>query len=208
MGHDELFHKRKYALTRLQNIRTLRRILIVCEGEKTEPNYFKKFPANPEVYDRIEVCGTGYNTVSLINEAIRIKNSALQRKEHYIEIWCVFDKDDFSVESFENAIKLAEKNQIKCAYSIDAFEIWYMLHFNYYDSALSRGQYIEKLSELLKTPYVKNSEAMFSLLKNRQSRAIQNAQKLYYKQCVLPLREQNPVTTVFHLVERLFSNSQ
>ncbi|MDR1896527.1 MAG: RloB family protein [Prevotellaceae bacterium] len=203
MGHDKLFQKRKTALTRLQNIRKLRRILIVCEGEKTEPNYFRKFPANPEIYDSIDVHGTGYNTVSLITEAIRIKNFALQKREPYIETWCVFDRDDFSVESFENAIKLAKKNQIKCAYSIEAFEIWYMLHFNYYDSALSRGQYKEKLSELLKKPYLKNNEEMFSLLENRQNRAMQNAQKLYYKQYLLPLKEQNPVTTVFYLVERL-----
>jgi hypothetical protein len=203
MGHDKFFQKRKNILTRLQNTRKLRRILIVCEGEKTEPNYFRKLPANPEVYDSIDVYGTGYNTVSLINEAIRIKKLALQKREPYIEIWCVFDKDDFSIELFENAIKLAGKNQIKCAYSIDAFEIWYMLHFNYYDSAFSRSQYKEKLSELLKEAYSKNNEEMFSLLKNRQSRAIQNAQKLYYKQCLLPLWEQNPVTTVFHLVERL-----
>jgi hypothetical protein len=99
----------------------------------------------------------------------------LQRKTPYIEVWCVFDKDDFSDESFENAIRLAERNQIKCAYSIEAFEIWYMLHFNYYDSALSRGQYIEILSELLEEPYLKNNEKMFSLLKSRQSRAIKNA---------------------------------
>jgi hypothetical protein len=203
MGHDKLFQKRKAVLTRLQNTRKLRRILIVCEGEKTEPNYFRKFPANPEIYDGIDVYGTGYNTVSLINEAIRIKKLALQKREPYIETWCVFDKDDFSIELFENAIKLAEKNQIKCAYSIEAFEIWYMLHFNYYDTAFSRSQYKGKLSELLKRPYLKNDEEMFLLLKNRQNKAIQNAQKLYYKQCLLPLGEQNPVTTVFYLVERL-----
>lgn len=203
MGHDKLFQKRKTALTRLQNTRKLRRILIVCEGEKTEPNYFRKFPSNPEVYDSIDVYGTGYNTVSLINEAIRIKKLALQKRDPYIETWCVFDKDDFSVESFGNAIKLAEKNQIKCAYSIEAFEVWYMLHFNYYDSAFSRSQYKEKLSELLKKTYLKNNEEMFSLLKNRQNRAMQNAQKLYYKQYLLPLKKQNPVTTVFYLVERL-----
>jgi hypothetical protein len=203
MGHDKLFQKRKAVLTRLQNTRKLRRILIVCEGEKTEPNYFRKFPANPEVYDGIDVYGAGYNTVSLINETIRIKKLALQKREPYIETWCVFDKDDFSIELFENAIKLAEKNQIKCAYSIEAFEIWYMLHFNYYATAFSRSQYKGKLSELLKKPYQKNDEEMFSVLKIRQSRAIQNAQKLYYKQCLLPLGEQNPITTVFYLVERL-----
>jgi len=46
MGHDKLFQKKK-ALKRLEKTRKLRRILIVCEGTKTEPNYFKKFKANP-----------------------------------------------------------------------------------------------------------------------------------------------------------------
>jgi hypothetical protein len=201
MGHDKLFQKRQ--LTRLERNRKLRRILIVCEGEKTEPNYFKKFEANPDVYDSTDIRGTGYNTVSLIEEAIRIKNEAIQKKEPYIETWCVFDKDDFSVDSFEKAIMLARQNQIKCAYSIEAFEIWYMLHFDYYETALSRLQYKDKLSELLKKPYLKNDTEMYSLLKNRQGRAMQNAEKLYNRQCLLPLKDQNPITTVFKLVERL-----
>jgi hypothetical protein len=202
MGHDELFRKRK-ALTRLKDTRTLRRILIVCEGEKTEPNYFRKFPENPEVYDHIDIRGIGYNTVSLVNEAIRLKNEARKRKEPYIEVWCVFDKDDFSVELFINAILLAGRNQIKCAYSIEAFEIWYMLHYHYYDAALSREQYKEKITELLGKPYQKNGEGMYQLLQRKQKTAIQNAQKLYLRQSELPLREQNPVTTVFRLAERL-----
>jgi hypothetical protein len=199
MGHDKLFQK-KNVLTRREKTRKLRRILIVCEGEKTEPNYFKKFKANPEVFDAIDVQGTGYNTVSLITEAIKIKEA---KKEPYIEIWCVFDKDDFSIESFEKAIKLAEQNQIKCAYSIEAFEIWYMLHFNFYDTAFSRLQYKEKLSELLKKPYLKNDPEMYLRLCKKQSIAVQNVRKLYNKQCLLPLKDQNPITTVFQLVERL-----
>ncbi|MDR1897420.1 MAG: RloB family protein [Prevotellaceae bacterium] len=202
MGHDELFRKRK-ALTRLKDTRKLRHILIVCEGEKTEPNYFRKFPENPEVYDRIDIHGTGYNTVSLVNEAIKLKNEARKKKEPYIEVWCVFDKDDFSVELFINAILLAGRNQIKCAYSIEAFEIWYMLHYHYYDAALSREQYKKKITELLGKPYQKNDEGMYQLLQNRQKTALQNAQKLYLRQSERPLREQNPITTVFKLVERL-----
>ncbi|MDR1230845.1 MAG: RloB family protein [Spirochaetaceae bacterium] len=203
MGHDELYKKRKAALTRSKNTRKVRRILIVCEGEKTEPNYFKKFPENPEVYDRIDIQGTGYNTVSLINEAIRIKNAALRDRVPYIETWCVFDKDDFSAASFNEALRLAERNQIKCAYSIEAFEIWYLLHFNYYDTTLSRDQYKAKLSELLGKPYLKNDDEMFSLLNKHQKKAMQNAQKLFEKQCSRPLKERNPITTVFKLVERL-----
>jgi len=190
-------------LTRLQNNRKLRRFLIVCEGEKTEPNYFRKFPENPEVYDQIDIHGTGYNTVSLVNEAIRLKLEAQKRKEPYIEVWCVFDKDDFSFDQFINAIMLAGKNQINCAYSIEAFEIWYLLHFNFYDSALSRDQYKEKLSELLGKTYFKNDEGMYQLLQKQKDKALQNARKLYALQYNKPFAKQNPITTVFKLVERL-----
>jgi hypothetical protein len=202
MRHDKFFQKGK-VLIRLENNRKLRRILIVCEGEKTEPNYFRKFPENPEVYDRIDIYGTGYNTISLVNEAIRLKLEALKRKEPYIEVWCVFDKDDFTVDQFISAIMLAGKNQIKCAYSIEAFELWYMLHFNFYDTALSRSQYKEKLSELLGKTYLKNDEGMYQLLHKRENTALQNARQLYTLQHNRPFAEQNPVTTVFKLVERL-----
>jgi hypothetical protein len=202
MRRDISFQKRK-ALSRLENTRKLRRFLIVCEGEKTEPNYFRKFPENPEVYDRIDIHGTGYNTVSLVTEAIRLKAEAQKRKEPYIEVWCVFDKDDFPADQFVKAITLAGKNQIKCAYSIEAFELWYMLHFNFYDAALSRDQYKKKLTEALGKTYQKNDEGMYQALQKRQEAAALNARRLYARQCDRPLGEQNPVTTVFHLVERL-----
>ena len=202
MGHDNLFHKRK-ALTRPERTRELRRFLIVCEGEKTEPNYFRKFPDNPEVYDRIDIYGTGYNTISLVNEAIKLKKEALNKREPYIEVWCVFDKDNFSDEQFQNAIKLAEKDKIECAYSIEAFELWYLLHYHYYDAALSREQYKEKLTELMKKVYRKNDEDMYKIFEKRQGIAIQNARKLYMIQYKKPWSEQNPITTVYKLVERL-----
>ena len=136
-----------------------------------------------------------------------MRQAALRERNPYIETWCVFDKDDFSIETFENAIQLAERNQIKCAYSIEAFEIWYMLHFNYYEAAFSRNQYKEKLSELLKKPYLKNDVEMFLFLKKHQKTAIKNAKKLFAKQRSLSLRDQNPVTTVFMLVERLIEQA-
>lgn len=202
MANEKLFQKRK-SLARKEKTKSVRRFLIVCEGEKTEPNYFKKFPDNPEVYDSIDIHGTGYNTVSLVQEAIRLKNEAQKRNEPYIEVWCVFDKDDFSIEQFQNAIFLATKNRINCAYSIEAFEIWYLLHFNFYETALSRNQYKEKLSGLLGKTYQKNDAEMYQLLIQRQNTAMQNARKLYALQQNRSIAEQNPITTVFRLVERL-----
>ena len=198
-------YKKSKSLTRLENTRKPRRFLIVCEGKKTEPNYFRKFPDNPDIYDDIDIHGIGYNTESLVKEAIRLRDDALKKKEPYIDVWCVFDRDDFPSDQFSKAIKLAGQNRIKCAYSIEAFELWYMLHFNFYDAALSREQYKEKLTDLLGKPYQKNDTGMYKLLEKRQSIAIQNARTLYFRKSMLPLTEQNPITTVFLLVERLLS---
>jgi hypothetical protein len=202
MGHDKLFQKRK-ALSRKPPSREIRRILIVCEGDQTEPNYFRSFPTKPEVCDKLDVEGTGFNTLSLVREAIRLKQGALNKHTPYREVWCVFDRDSFPLENFTKALSLAASNQINCAYSVEAFEIWYLLHFNYIDAALSRTQYEARLSELLKRQYLKNAGNMYDLLKKYQSKAIQNAKRLFTKQSVLPLSEQNPITTVYQLVERL-----
>ena len=44
---------------------------------------------------------------------------------------------------------------------------------------------------------------MYNLLKDKTNIAIKNARKLYLKQYTQPLSEQNPVTLVFELVEKL-----
>ena len=80
-----------------------------------------------------------------------------------------------------------------------------MLHFHYYDAALSREQYKEKLTGLLKKTYGKNNEEMYKLLEKRQGTVIKNARKLFLIQYEKPLAEQNPITTVYKLVERLIS---
>ncbi|OHD19758.1 MAG: hypothetical protein A2Y38_12070 [Spirochaetes bacterium GWB1_59_5] len=81
MGRDKLFSKRSASLSRLAGQRLVRRILIVCEGEKTEPNYFRSFSANPEVFEDIDIHGTGYNTGSLIREAIRLRDRGLHESQ-------------------------------------------------------------------------------------------------------------------------------
>lgn len=196
--------KNPVSIRKSQRIRNQRRILIVCEGQETEPNYFRAFPANPEVYDKLDVVGTGYNTLSLVKKAVELKNEAARQRAPYIDVWAVFDLDDFSVENFQKARDLAQKNQIKCAYSIESFELWYILHFQYLDAALSRTDYGKKLTERLGREYLKNDPNMYATLKSRLNTAMSNAKVLFEKQHHKPISEQNPITLVFKLVESLF----
>lgn len=68
---------------------------------------------------------------------------------------------------------------------------------------MHRNDYFDKLSALLKQKYEKNNENMYSLLKTRIDTAIKNASKLHVRQMSLPLSEQNPVTLVYELVQKL-----
>src|ERR1700743_167140 len=64
---------------RKHDVRPKRRYyLIVCEGAKTEPNYFESLktdlPKGVLTAFQIDIEGTGRNTMSLIDEALRLQD--------------------------------------------------------------------------------------------------------------------------------------
>jgi hypothetical protein len=63
----------------------------VCEGEKTEPNYFRSFPVDAKVI-KLEIKGEGRNTQSLVENAISLKNGS--ESDETDRFWCVFDRDE------------------------------------------------------------------------------------------------------------------
>ncbi|WP_421827432.1 RloB family protein [Larkinella sp.] len=103
------------------NRQTKPTILIVCEGENTEPSYFDSFRLSSAT---VESYGGRKQPVNVVKHAIYL---ASQKK--YDEVWCVFDKDDISDEDFNDAIDQAEAAGFKVAYSNQAFEYWFILHF-------------------------------------------------------------------------------
>lgn len=178
----------------------IERFLIVCEGEKTEPLYFEFF----EVFSaNIKVIGAAKNTESLVNSAIDFKN-----KGEYDQVWCVFDKNSFNDQQFNNACSKAAQNGMHVAYSNQSFELWYILHFGLLESQLDRHQYINNLDVFFKKQfgksYQKNDIETFQLLRPFQEIAIRNAKKLasYYNPSNTPSKR-FPVTYVFELVEEL-----
>ncbi len=177
------------------------RFLIVCEGKKTEPIYFEGFRVPGRV---LEVIGTGYNTESLVDEAIRLKQ---EQQQNYDQCWCVFDRDSFEPENFNSAIRKAEAAGFQVAYTNEAFELWYLLHFDDHHNALSRTQYGPILTQRLGHEYRKNSETMYRELEKRQEEAIRRAERLLaeYGAAHNP-QQDNPCTTVHLLVRELKKN--
>lgn len=189
-------------LKRRKNFRSVRKnFLIVCEGEKTEPNYFTSFRVPKKVFD---VHGIGANTESLVRETLKIRDN---QSTIYDEVWCVFDRDSFPIVNFNNARELAKNNNIKVAYSNEAFEIWYLLHFHYHDSATSRTQYEAMLTDRLGFLYKKNDPSMYEHLESLQDNAIKNAKRLINSYPHHRPGNDNPSTNVYELVEKLKAHS-
>ncbi|MBF0275208.1 MAG: RloB domain-containing protein [Nitrospinae bacterium] len=206
MGTDDLHWKRKRRndLRRKTGWRgkPLQRFLVVCEGKRTEPEYFSAFPLNSQLL-KVKVHGTGRNTLSLVEETLKLKKVAEMSGEGFDQVWCVFDNDSFTKQKVNSAFELARQNKVEVAFSHEAFELWYLLHFDYFDMALSRSQYKKMLTERLGFPYKKNDEGMYEVLLDRQKVAIKNSIRLLETHHGKLPCDRTPSTTVHKLVIEL-----
>ena len=177
----------------------LPRILIVCEGKKTEPNYFRDFRVTNDVY------GAGLETIRVVEEAERLH----EKEGPFDQVWCVFDRDSFPADRFDNAISKVQSREhegFRVAYTNEAFELWYLLHFEYQDAALHRSSYEDRLTRHLGRAYKKNDPDIYTLLQTKGDEALatRHAQRLRtFHADNVPYSGQNPVTTVDELVQVL-----
>jgi len=189
-------------------------ILIVCEGQ-TEKLYFESFPVLGIRIRAIDL--EGQAKLKLVQSTQEIIDNA---NEDYDEVWCVFDMDirrgadEFA--DFDNAITKALLLGYKVAYSNDAFELWFYLHFDYTDSQHLRSFYYKELGKRFGINYVKDGKKydfclkIYDILKNdinsSQVKAVERAKLLFERQENLPYLQQNPNTTVYALVDELNRN--
>lgn len=190
-------NSRGYSLRKVNTREVKQRFLIVCEGAKTEPNYFRSFRVPKNVVE-INVQGLGENPSKLVQSA-----KELNKQGDYDQIWCVFDRDSWTIEDFNNAIKNAEAEGFKVAYSNEAFELWYVLHFEFLNTGIPRSDYLGKLTTLFGRRYQKNSETIYDELFQKQAIAIKNAENLLKQYAPHTPAKDNPSTTVHLLVKEL-----
>lgn len=110
-------------------------ILIVTEGQVTEPEYLNGFARashNPRV--RIKVKGGAGVPKTIVESAKRLKKQAEKRARsendenlRYDEVWCVFDFDQHP--NIPDAKQMARDNHIELAISNPCIELWLWLHF-------------------------------------------------------------------------------
>lgn len=190
------------------------RYLIISEGTKTEPYYFgemkKRINENYHgQYVTVTVQGEGKNTLSLFEQAREIAEGDA---DGFTQVWVVYDKDSFPRGNFNSVVeKCAQASkdgtEYRAVWSNESFELWYVLHFHYQQSALGREAYVEMLSVLMEDagmgPYGKGRTDMYEILESILSGAIANAKKLEAVNAGKAPADANPGTTVHKLVEEL-----
>lgn len=210
---DKAWNRKSNPTTyRVEEIPINKTILIVCEGQ-TEELYFKSFQV---LGIRVDAVNLGGQSKLKLVESTEI----IQSDEKRDEVWCVFDMDvrrgEAEFSDFDNAIERAKNLGFNVAYSNDAFELWFYLHFEYTDAENHRTFYYEELGKRLGLNYEKDGkrfdfcQKLYAILESHeqssQEKAIERARKLYEERSDLKYHQQNPVTKVFELVEELNRN--
>jgi len=188
---------------RHQDVLPRRRLLIVCEDEKSSRYYFESFPIDRQRAEVVAI-GTGLNTDHLVEHAVELVSRESRKGTPYGDVWCVFDRDSFPESNYARAFDLARTHRFHVAWSNEAFELWYLLHFNYIDAGIPRRQYAEKLATHFS--YDKADRGIYHRLKDLQPAAIRNAHKLERHWTSLGVHRaevNNPSTQVHRLVELL-----
>ena len=198
MGTDDL-HKKSTIKRPQRNLEPKKVILIVCEGEKTEINYFKTLKYFLG-FTNVHIKSSPHSSPTKIVEY------AIQQVEYtneYDEIYCVFDRDIHG--DFDEALKLADNNHFEVIFSDPCFEFWILLHFTQTAQNFSTNakpcQAVQKHKDFKKNlPHYSKDYDFEDIINKHLATAIKNANAI--NKTNLSAR-QTPYTQVVTLVERL-----
>lgn len=183
--------------------------LIATEG-KTEAQYFDHFKSTTG--PRIMSVDEGDSKIRLVEKAIELRTILIKDGSYNSDIdatWAVFDRDvDINKpndkETFNEALALANRNNIQVAYSNDSFELWFLLHFQVVSTSMHRDIICEKLKAHLGT--YEHGDDIFERIDHNYNEAVKRArQMLMVTSDIMPV-DANPSTTTHLLVEELRNN--
>lgn len=196
MGSEDLFRKRKAregaALQRRRQERARnKRYLIVCEGTKTEPHYFR------ELLDELRIRpqmvriapNDGVSPDRVVSHALALYEEDAESGDTYDAVYCVFDRDRHT--TFDDAVQRTKDlsnagKPLVAITSTPCFEVWLVLHFGYTDQpfhAAGKKSTGDQVVATLKTKpgfrkYGKGQKGIYSQLKGDLDDALVHAERL------------------------------
>lgn len=197
---------------RIGNRKRYDRVLIVCEGEMTECNYFDEIRQKLRIstaHVHVLPSERGTDPKNVVKSAEEVFN---RKGKSFERVYAVFDRDDhpeyanaiFMARSKNEKLKNDEKQRVtfEAIVSVPCFELWLLLHFSEVNSSIHR----DRLFQLLKTyipDYTKGMLNLFDLTASSLELAKQRAAAL--KQKFQQISDGDPYTDVHELVEFLQS---
>jgi RloB-like protein len=184
------------------------RVLIVCEGKKTEPYYFGGLRLQYRLSSaNIEITpADGTDPMSIVS-------FAEARLAEYDRAFCVFDRDGH--QNYDAAVARVaqstegEQGDLVAITSWPCFEFWLLLHFSYTAAPFHRAgkkssgdRAMVKLATHI-PGYKKGSKNIYALLAPKLPNAIRNAVRLHRENA--RTASSNPSTQVHKLVQYLMT---
>lgn len=164
------------------------RMLIVCEGAKTEVNYFLAMRREHRIPSAdIEIVHSEYGTEPI--QIVEYAEARFKETKAFDRVYAVFDRDDHL--TYHNALMKAEaldgklkndddkKVPFKAVPSVPNFEFWILLHFRDVLAFMPRQEVYQVLHQPGHYPtYAKNSLTVYADTKARIPAATQRAEHL------------------------------
>lgn len=192
MGSDDLFKKRRQAaqekLARKGPKRDpYDRVLIVCEGAKTEPNYLQELvdyyglnTANVEVDGR-----SGSSPDKVFEYAKSCYQTEKNKGDAYDRVYCVIDKDSHA--TYDATVRTIASTDPKDTFfaitSVPCFEYWVLLHYQPITHPYVRTQrkspcdcVISELKVFI-PDYAKGNKGVFGRIMEQTDFAIANSKR-------------------------------
>lgn len=186
-----------------------KKILIVCEGSRTEPNYLKEVRRFYRINTAsVEIAGKECDSAPIT--VFRFARDRFNDDPSFDEVYCVIDRDTHP--TFDEAVSAClthPSRRFRSIRSYPCFEYWILLHFQFTRAPVhgagrsSPGDVMLKMVKKCWPEYTKGlAKCFFELKQNgRTDTAINNA--IRARQDALSTGEPNPSTEFDQLLQRL-----
>ena len=124
----------------------------------------------------------------------------------------MYDTDDFPPERVDQTARQCNEatdseTEYHAIWSNQCIELWFLLHFDYFQTDIHRNEYMSKINGYFKRlgrgEYTKNRGDMFEILRPKMQTAIRNDEKLDDRNKNLPPSQSRPGTKIYELVKYL-----
>ncbi len=186
------------------------RVLIVCEGSKTEPNYLRELIVHYQLSSaNVKITGEGGSApISVVDHAIEL----FDKDPDYNAVFCVFDRDthgsfDAAVQRVRDKKLLRRDGRRKLGHacfqaitSIPCFEYWILLHFQYTTAQMRRFADVDPRLRAVPgfAAYTKGERGLFARTHTQLQTALDNADRA--NQAAEAAGTDNPTTDMPELV--------